>query len=121
MGRARLLRLMVGAGALLMAPSGQAGTLASATEFGTPLNPPFARGEEYARGRGLRYGYDSTEPDGRPAQGDRATDKPTVDFVRDVRPILSKYCLACHGPEKQKSGLRLDRKKEEILCGDSGQ
>lgn len=33
-----------------------------------------------------------------------------VDFARDVRPILMKYCYECHGPEKQKSGLRLDIK-----------
>ena len=31
-----------------------------------------------------------------------------VDFVRDIRPILQRSCYRCHGPEKQKSGLRLD-------------
>ena len=33
-----------------------------------------------------------------------------VDFARDVRPILAKNCFGCHGPEKQKSSLRLDIK-----------
>ena len=31
-----------------------------------------------------------------------------VDFARDVRPILEKSCFGCHGPDKQKSGYRLD-------------
>ncbi|MPR34797.1 DUF1553 domain-containing protein [Salmonirosea aquatica] len=33
-----------------------------------------------------------------------------VDYNRDVKPILSDKCFACHGPDqkKQKAGLRLD-------------
>jgi mono/diheme cytochrome c family protein len=31
-----------------------------------------------------------------------------VDYVRDIRPILAQHCYECHGPDKQKSGLRLD-------------
>jgi hypothetical protein len=31
-----------------------------------------------------------------------------VDYVRDIKPILSARCFACHGAVRQKGGLRLD-------------
>ncbi len=31
-------------------------------------------------------------------------------FVANVRPILEKHCFECHGPRKQKGGLRMDSK-----------
>ncbi len=43
---------------------------------------------------------------------------PSPDFVRDVRPILEKHCYECHGPTKQKSGLRLDVKHAAFHSGD---
>ena len=49
----------------------------------------------------------------------RAADKP-IDYARDVKPILAKHCYSCHGSEKQKSGLRLDRRAEALKGGDSG-
>lgn len=35
---------------------------------------------------------------------------PPIDYARDVLPILSENCFACHGPDQQqrKGGLRLD-------------
>ncbi|HND56625.1 MAG TPA: DUF1549 domain-containing protein, partial [Pirellulaceae bacterium] len=41
-----------------------------------------------------------------------------VGFVRDVRPILEKHCYSCHGPDKQKSGLRLDVRAAAFQGGD---
>ena len=42
------------------------------------------------------------------------------DFVRDVRPILERSCFVCHGPEKQKSGYRLDIRDNALRGGDTG-
>lgn len=43
-----------------------------------------------------------------------------IDFEQDVRPILAKACFSCHGPDKQKGGLRLDVKADALKGGDSG-
>ena len=32
----------------------------------------------------------------------------SVDYVRDVKPILEQHCIRCHGAIEQESGLRLD-------------
>ncbi|MBM3880025.1 MAG: DUF1553 domain-containing protein [Verrucomicrobia bacterium] len=33
-----------------------------------------------------------------------------VDFARDIAPIFVKRCTECHGPDTQRSGLRLDQR-----------
>lgn len=42
-----------------------------------------------------------------------------VDFVHEVQPILEQHCYSCHGPEKQKSGLRFDIRSEALRGGDA--
>lgn len=46
-----------------------------------------------------------------------------VDFNREVRPVLSDHCYACHGPDEQKrkGGLRLDRQEDAFRELKSGQ
>ncbi len=43
-----------------------------------------------------------------------------VDYLRDVKPILAKNCYACHGAEKQRSGLRLDTAASLLQGGNAG-
>jgi ankyrin repeat protein len=44
---------------------------------------------------------------------------PTIDYEKDVRPILSK-CFGCHGPKQAQSGLRLDLRQNALRGGDYG-
>ncbi len=43
-----------------------------------------------------------------------------VDFSRDIQPLLAKRCLACHGPDTQEAGLRLDDRGGATQELDSG-
>src|SRR5438132_3423135 len=50
---------------------------------------------------------------GHPATGAEPPLPETIDFNRDVRPILSANCYPCHGPDKgkRKAKLRLDTRE----------
>lgn len=41
----------------------------------------------------------------------------SIDFQRDVQPILRAQCGSCHGPELQMAGLRLDRRADAMRGG----
>jgi mono/diheme cytochrome c family protein len=43
-----------------------------------------------------------------------------VDYLRDVQPILTKHCVACHGAKKAESDLRLDSGAALKVGGYSG-
>lgn len=40
-----------------------------------------------------------------------------VDFAKQIQPIFERSCVKCHGPEKQKGGLRLDQKEAALKGG----
>jgi len=50
-----------------------------------------------------------------------AADQAKVDFAREVQPIFIKRCYECHGPDKQRSNLRLDHKADAARGGKSGE
>lgn len=49
-----------------------------------------------------------------------AAAEPAIRFDRDIRPILSENCYACHGPGTQEAGLRLDSHERATAELDSG-
>ena len=63
-----------------------------------------------------------------PSQPPEASDKPalppatkrTIDFDKDIKPILQTSCISCHGPARQRGGLRLDSRAEAMKGGNSG-
>lgn len=48
-----------------------------------------------------------------------AADEP-VDYAAQIKPLLSRSCVSCHGPKKQQAGLRVDTVRGMIIGGDSG-
>jgi hypothetical protein len=55
-----------------------------------------------------------------------AVEPPTVDFARDVRPILQTHCAACHAGGRSKGDFSLQSRgdmlahPEAVIPGDSG-
>ena len=58
------------------------------------------------------------------AQSPAARSRPgagaSVDFARDIRPILEANCFECHGPKKSRGRLRLDLKAAAFKGGNTG-
>ena len=52
----------------------------------------------------------------------RLAEAQTVDFQRDVQPILAEHCTHCHGGDEgtRQGGLRLDVRETALKGGDSG-
>lgn len=44
-----------------------------------------------------------------------------IDFAADIRPLIEKYCLRCHGDTKPRSGFRLTSRDEALNSGDYGE
>lgn len=52
--------------------------------------------------------------------GHRAAADESVDYLKQIKPILAEKCFACHGALKQKGKLRLDTAALAIKGGKSG-
>src|SRR5438128_6078037 len=47
---------------------------------------------------------------GRAGDGDKPPSAPKKDdYERDIAPLIAKYCVTCHGPNKPKASLNLAR------------
>jgi len=42
-----------------------------------------------------------------------------IDYARDIKPIFAAHCIQCHGPGKQRSGLRLDDRDAALKGGEN--
>lgn len=63
----------------------------------------------------------SSQAVGEPPAAPNAADAPvTIDFERQIRPLLVSRCGDCHGPDTQESHLRLNVKHRALKGGDFG-
>lgn len=46
--------------------------------------------------------------------------KEGLTYDKDIKPLLEKSCLNCHGPEKPKSKFRMDTREFAVKGGSSG-
>lgn len=55
-----------------------------------------------------------------PAKADEPA-RPKVDFAKEIQPLLARRCFACHGPDKDSGGLRLNKRESALKKTDSGE
>src|SRR5262249_16811690 len=65
-------------------------------------------------------GGDEGKPEAQPATSAPADPAAAEFFEKSVRPILSARSHGCHGPCKQKGGLRLDARASILVGGSTG-
>jgi len=67
-------------------------------------------------------GRNESEPAPADTVADRsAADPATIDFTRDIEPVLSRSCGACHGGEKVKGQFSIRSRETLIRGGQSGE
>ncbi len=47
-------------------------------------------------------------------------DRENITFAADIKPLLDRSCVNCHGAKKQKAGLRLDSREAAVHGSDDG-
>jgi hypothetical protein len=53
------------------------------------------------------------------SQFDNQSDS-SLEFARDIHPLLANYCYRCHGPDRQEAGIRFDRRETVFGVTESG-
>src|SRR5438552_10617586 len=66
----------------------------------------------------LFFGYGVFNRAARAFQGGASSGR--IDFNRDIRPILSDKCFACHGPDAVSKKIKLRLDSEEAATADLG-
>ena len=70
---------------------------------------------------GSRSAWQGSEPLPDGGEAESKADSAAIEFFeKSVRPILAARCQGCHGPAKQKGGLRLDARAALIAGGSTG-
>jgi ankyrin repeat protein len=46
--------------------------------------------------------------------------KQKIEFARQIKPLLTRSCIACHGPDKHRGSFRLDSRDHLLKGGNSG-
>lgn len=55
-----------------------------------------------------------------PAKLPPASEKKDLTYARDIKPLIEKSCVKCHGAEKPKGKLRLDTLELALKGGKNG-
>ena len=55
------------------------------------------------------------------AVGRSSAQESSIDFARDVQPVLAKHCFACHGPDEAESGLNFSSEEGAKAETESGE
>jgi mono/diheme cytochrome c family protein len=54
------------------------------------------------------------------AQGPSSKSTSSIDYARQVKPVLTQHCVQCHGKDKPRAGLRLDTAAAALKGGKGG-
>ncbi|MEW6304094.1 MAG: c-type cytochrome domain-containing protein [Verrucomicrobiota bacterium] len=69
---------------------------------------------------GVAFAAEEPKPAQTPIPIARAKHSGSVDFEKEILPILRRNCLACHSQSRTKGGLVLESPKDILKGGDSG-
>src|SRR5262245_39087243 len=69
---------------------------------------------------GCGIGLSIAQPAAPPSQPPSLSPQVVEFFESKVRPVLAEHWFRCHGPEKQKRGLRLDSREAMLKGSESG-
>ncbi|MFT6862182.1 MAG: mono/diheme cytochrome c family protein [Akkermansiaceae bacterium] len=77
--------------------------------------PPLSKAREVGRSKSALLASGSPKERSLPAGPPTAN---LVDFKKHIAPVLTKTCVACHGPKKSKGKFRIDTLDPDLMNGD---